>query len=316
MDRTQRLREKRAALHRQQQVHHARTSLCVPRTGTQADESYEEGELEGKEYEEGEEEDHGEEGEYDEEEEEGEEGVDPSAVNWGELSTGAAGQGNRGHNSRNGKAGGRPLTHAEIWDDSALVDAWEAAQQEYEIYHSRRAAAAAAAGSSAKGKSSSLWNEAADVNSEAALTAEKQAAEANRAALAARKAASLASKGKLKEKHNMAGDAPSPLIDAPSYAKATAIVSETPNFQHWIPVGEPGAPASGSASAGPNPGAAARAAAASAASTGILPGMAGGNDEMLQNVIMAWYWAGYYTAVYSGSAAGTPQPGPGPPGSL
>jgi len=29
----------------------------------------------------------------------------------------------------------RELTHEEIWDDSALVDAWEAAQQEYEAYH-------------------------------------------------------------------------------------------------------------------------------------------------------------------------------------
>lgn len=29
----------------------------------------------------------------------------------------------------------RELTHEEIWDDSALLDAWEAAQQEYESYH-------------------------------------------------------------------------------------------------------------------------------------------------------------------------------------
>jgi hypothetical protein len=29
----------------------------------------------------------------------------------------------------------RELTHEEIWDDSALVDAWEAATEEYEAYH-------------------------------------------------------------------------------------------------------------------------------------------------------------------------------------
>ena len=29
----------------------------------------------------------------------------------------------------------RELTHEEIWDDSALVDAWEAAMEEYEAYH-------------------------------------------------------------------------------------------------------------------------------------------------------------------------------------
>jgi hypothetical protein len=29
----------------------------------------------------------------------------------------------------------RELTHEEIWDDSALVNAWEAATEEYEAYH-------------------------------------------------------------------------------------------------------------------------------------------------------------------------------------
>jgi hypothetical protein len=29
----------------------------------------------------------------------------------------------------------RELTHEEIWDDSALVNAWEAATEEYETYH-------------------------------------------------------------------------------------------------------------------------------------------------------------------------------------
>jgi len=29
----------------------------------------------------------------------------------------------------------RELSHGEIWDDSSLVEAWEAAQQEYEMHH-------------------------------------------------------------------------------------------------------------------------------------------------------------------------------------
>jgi len=29
----------------------------------------------------------------------------------------------------------RQLTHEEIWDDSALVNAWEAATEEYEAFH-------------------------------------------------------------------------------------------------------------------------------------------------------------------------------------
>ena len=31
--------------------------------------------------------------------------------------------------------GSRELTHEEIWDDSALINAWEAATKEYESYH-------------------------------------------------------------------------------------------------------------------------------------------------------------------------------------
>lgn len=31
----------------------------------------------------------------------------------------------------------RELTHDEIWDDSALVDAWNSAQAEYEVYHGK-----------------------------------------------------------------------------------------------------------------------------------------------------------------------------------
>ncbi|BDD61181.1 hypothetical protein MAP00_006251 [Monascus purpureus] len=30
----------------------------------------------------------------------------------------------------------RPLTHAEIWDDSALVRSWDEAVEEYKLYHS------------------------------------------------------------------------------------------------------------------------------------------------------------------------------------
>jgi hypothetical protein len=37
-----------------------------------------------------------------------------------------------------GKDTGRQLTHAEIWDDSALVDAWNAAEEEYKLFHAQR----------------------------------------------------------------------------------------------------------------------------------------------------------------------------------
>jgi hypothetical protein len=34
----------------------------------------------------------------------------------------------------------RELTHEEIWDDSALINAWEAATKEYEAYHGSKKA--------------------------------------------------------------------------------------------------------------------------------------------------------------------------------
>lgn len=46
----------------------------------------------------------------------------------------------QGAMSSNGKETGRQLTHAEIWDDSALVDAWNAAEEEYKLFHAQRTA--------------------------------------------------------------------------------------------------------------------------------------------------------------------------------
>ena len=39
-----------------------------------------------------------------------------------------------------GEEESRELTHEEIWDDSALVNAWEAATEEYEAYHGSKKA--------------------------------------------------------------------------------------------------------------------------------------------------------------------------------
>ena len=53
-----------------------------------------------------------------------------------------AGSGKSGSGSAKGKASAsfsvnmsRELTHEEIWDDSALVEAWNAAMEEYEAYN-------------------------------------------------------------------------------------------------------------------------------------------------------------------------------------
>ncbi|KAJ3774835.1 hypothetical protein FB446DRAFT_786545 [Lentinula raphanica] len=58
----------------------------------------------------------------------------------------AASSGNSGHNTSNGVEDdadadyleveeSRELTHEEIWDDSALIEAWNAATEEYKAYH-------------------------------------------------------------------------------------------------------------------------------------------------------------------------------------
>jgi len=45
-------------------------------------------------------------------------------------------EGEYGYNDDNGEEEeSRELTHEEIWDDSALVDAWESAMEEYKAYH-------------------------------------------------------------------------------------------------------------------------------------------------------------------------------------
>ena len=49
---------------------------------------------------------------------------------------GDADEGEHGYDEEGGDGEeSRELTHEEIWDDSALVNAWEAAMEEYEAYH-------------------------------------------------------------------------------------------------------------------------------------------------------------------------------------
>ncbi|KAL9940272.1 hypothetical protein V8E36_000977 [Tilletia maclaganii] len=68
--------------------------------------------------------------EYDEEGDEGEQDAfDPTTFNFGLNATNE----------------GRALSHRETWNDSALVDAWDASKEEYEIFHAQKEAALAAA---------------------------------------------------------------------------------------------------------------------------------------------------------------------------
>ncbi|KDN50384.1 hypothetical protein K437DRAFT_261940 [Tilletiaria anomala UBC 951] len=247
--------------------------------------------------------------------------LDPTALNWAELSNpqiiGSS------HSTQRGK--GRILTHAEVWDDSALVDAWDAAQQEYEMYHSRRKAAlaaqaAAAAGGPGRaggaGKLSALWHESADPDSAVAKEAERAAEIAHQQLLDAAKLKRTAAKTKQKEEANAEAQKHLMTEDDPVWQNACSVVERTPNFQHWTPIGESHhtsqrhhphpyhpapsptqplhAPFLTSMPFGPG--------AADAAAASVRPHPQS-REDLLQNVIMAWYWAGYYTAVYSSQPA-------------
>lgn len=69
---------------------------------------------------------------------------------------------------------GRHLTHAEIWDDSALIDAWDAAMEEYKDFDQRRKNSTPSA--NRKGKSA-LWYSSPGAGSSAAREAKASAHE-------------------------------------------------------------------------------------------------------------------------------------------
>lgn len=77
---------------------------------------------------------------------------------------------------------GRVLTHAEVWDDSSLVNAWDAAQAEYVQFHAKRKRAMdqlngglethTVPNGNGKGSQSALWYEAPTPGSKAAEEAQ------------------------------------------------------------------------------------------------------------------------------------------------
>lgn len=68
--------------------------------------------------------------------------------------------------------GGRVLTEAELWDDSALVDAWKAATKDYLLHSSKDSTATMPAATTAR-HPSALWHDAPVPGSKAALKAQQ-----------------------------------------------------------------------------------------------------------------------------------------------
>ncbi|GLI78622.1 hypothetical protein PoHVEF18_006942 [Penicillium ochrochloron] len=149
------------------------------------------------------------------------------------------------------------LTHEEIWDDSALVQSWDEAVEEYKLYHSIHA----------KGE-----------NIEDVL---KEAEAAG-----------------LDEEQNfcVAGD----VIAEDDAMEAETEETVEPAAAHFTQTTEPSAQekppvAEGSgATIGPGP---TFPAGAMPMPGAVLPHV---QDENLKNLMMSWYFAGYYTGLYEG----------------
>ncbi|KAI0321906.1 hypothetical protein OF83DRAFT_1097073 [Amylostereum chailletii] len=157
-----------------------------------------------------------------------------------------------------GEEESRMLTHEEIWDDSALVDAWESAQAEYEAFHGK--------GKSWKDepvKKSPLWYNVPPKPPKGAATTTTTTT------------ATSTSNVHNSNVHNGApATVPAPGTDAEN--------SQPVNFDTFVPAHDPSlfvssAPAELSTFAdGPWP----------------------TRDEAFSRALGAMYWAGYWTAVY------------------
>ncbi|OJJ03778.1 hypothetical protein ASPVEDRAFT_73409 [Aspergillus versicolor CBS 583.65] len=142
------------------------------------------------------------------------------------------------------KGAAKALTQEEIWDDSALVQSWDEAVEEYKLYHSIHA----------KGE-----------NVEDVLREAQEAAEAE--------AAPALSWAPVEKDDDMAD------VDA---AEPTAVETHAPQMTNGPAQSKLEPPAGTAPQAPPMP----------------LPGFPQGQDEGLKNLMMAWYYAGYYTALY------------------
>ncbi|BCS28950.1 uncharacterized protein APUU_70520S [Aspergillus puulaauensis] len=141
------------------------------------------------------------------------------------------------------KGAAKALTQEEIWDDSALVQSWDEAVEEYKLYHSIHA----------KGENVE------DVLREAQEAAEAEAAPALSWAL-------------IEKDEDMAD------VNA---AEPAAAETHAPQTTNGSAQAKPG-PTPVDPQAPPMP----------------LPVFPQGQNEGLKNLMMSWYYAGYYTALY------------------
>ncbi|KAL8991700.1 MAG: hypothetical protein Q9169_007731 [Polycauliona sp. 2 TL-2023] len=193
----------------------------------------------------------------------------------------------------------KQLSHEEIWDDSALVDSWELALQEYQLYHSIHA----------------RGERVEDVLEEAEDPEELPEHEEGDVGTAApNNMNGIPQAQKLENEEVEDGEIEDEeVVGIGAKDETVQMKDEKPTGQqHYAP------PPSMDASAQRIPEAPAVPAmlmnggetqcAALSVHEAVLMGAAG-HDEGLKNLMMSWYYAGYYTGLYEGRK----QPDPAAP---
>ncbi|KAI4285153.1 MAG: hypothetical protein L6R35_004727 [Caloplaca aegaea] len=161
------------------------------------------------------------------------------------------------------------LSHEEIWDDSALVDSWNAALQEYQLYHSIHARGERVEDIVKEAKASDL-----------SLTGEEQDA----GHTSPNMTNCLPDLGNLEDGEVEDNDG---RVDTSVATGATVELvhdrEEVLEQQHHVP--SPTRQNRAYDTAAPH---------------GIPATLMNGEDESLKNLMMSWYYAGYYTGLYEG----------------
>lgn len=211
---------------------------------------------------------------------------------------------------------GKQLSHEEIWDDSALIDAWNAAEEEYKIFHTKRSAHEKEAlhnGDIPKNRSA-LWYDSPAKGSPAAIAAEKAAKEEQKRAqleLEARKKQARAlleqvagpapiveevktANGTPEKPKRLKGTTPpsSSISGNLAWHSACATVSRTANE---IGAQTSSLPENGSVPHHTRNGR--EETSTTTTSTSDTAARTAQGEEIFQNLAMSWYYAGYYQAM-------------------
>ncbi|KAI4120973.1 MAG: hypothetical protein LQ338_006635 [Usnochroma carphineum] len=163
------------------------------------------------------------------------------------------------------------LSHEEVWDDSALVDSWDAALEEYQHYHSIHA----------RGERVEDVLEKAERSGETAVSEEATVGPAS-----SNFSSGLPHSEDLEDGEVEDGQVDDEMVAAAGMENGSAHVEEELLVEQ-----QQSMPATTGSEATRN----------APASHGIPDVLMNGvQDEGLKNLMMSWYYAGYYTGLYEG----------------